>query len=603
MAKRRSPEAAELRTTLTDSDPQVRLNAAVRLAYLGDADGVSELVAGLSHPDAPIGLVQVPEALSLLGEDGLAPARRLIDQHDGDARARLGAARALMHAGETAAIPAALPDLLAASDSVGRREAVAMAGELASGASPAFHALVGVYHDGDGSVLPALASVGGERALPLITAALDDDSADVRLVAMRALAGLGRTGAGCFPRLADIVRTTASLRERLAAVHAIVRVAPDGDAAASALRTSMDEVDCWSRIGLLRGLAQLAPGYPRRPEHSGHWPPWEARFVHSAPPLRLDAERDAVLDILLAMLDDDDHDVRRNAALAIALFARAGRTVAGRVRSAPRIDEGLRYDVLRSLRAIGPPRTAPIGAHRWRFTHLDPSGWPWDLFMTLPDLDLDAIAPSCEEQWARTSAGDSDYRIRVPKWVFLQYLVQRHGLLLHGSGTDGIDELRPVSRSWGGGRTSGQPGIFAVDHAPMAMYFGLVDRTKLRNLSNGLFRMRRPDGAYERCFVLGAEFAGLPLRPFRSATVYVLPPDTFSMMGELTSLVPVRPLGRLPIEPEEFPLLEHLWGSDVGPLSGQFGYRRFPFLYDVGCWPAKRSERSAKELLTPPLSR
>jgi hypothetical protein len=44
----------------------------------------------------------------------------------------------------------------------------------------------------------------------------------------------------------------------------------------------------------------------------------------------------------------------------------------------------------------------------------------------------------------------------------------------------------------------------------------------------------------------------------------------------------------------DFPLLEHLWGSDLGPLSGQWG-RRWPFLQDAGFWPSKRSELSATE--------
>ena len=213
--------------------------------------------------------------------------------------------------------------------------------------------------------------------------------------------------------------------------------------------------------------------------------------------------------------------------------------------------------------------------------------------MDEPPLDLDTIAPECERQWAARTRGDLDYRITVPKWAFLQYLVARHGILLHGSGTSGIDRLEPVSRSWGGSRITGQPGLFAVDHALMAMYFGIIDRTQdVPYMSNGLKIRTRPDGQRERRVHLGVEFVGLAARPFRDATVYILPRETFSKMGEFTSLVPVEPLARLNVSPDDFPLLERLWGSDVGPLASQFG-AMFPFLRDVGTWPTKRSQFSS----------
>jgi hypothetical protein len=181
----------------------------------------------------------------------------------------------------------------------------------------------------------------------------------------------------------------------------------------------------------------------------------------------------------------------------------------------------------------------------------------------------------------------------VPKWAFLHYLVDRHGVLLHGSRTAGIDVLRPVSRSGGGTRTSDQPGVFAVDHALMAMYFGIVDRSKVPNLSNALYELTGPDGTSVRGFRLGLNFIALSGRPFIDATVYILPPDTFSKMGEWTSLVPVRPLASVSIAPKDFPLLEYLWGTDLGPLSSQFTDEH-PGLQDVGFWASKRSARSAE---------
>ncbi|WP_152365721.1 hypothetical protein [Microlunatus speluncae] len=206
--------------------------------------------------------------------------------------------------------------------------------------------------------------------------------------------------------------------------------------------------------------------------------------------------------------------------------------------------------------------------------------------MRLPEVDLDAIADLCDRQWATANGGDLTYSIAVPKWQFLHYLVERRGLLLHGSQTPGIDLLEPRSRSWGGGRVAGQPGVFAVDHALFAIYFGIIDKSRVPNMSNEISWQRRPDGQRERCFILSINGIALADRPFCNSTIYVLPPDTFKKSGELTSVVPVRPLARLAISPSDFPLLDRLWGSDLGPLSFQFG-DRFPFLRDVGSWPTK----------------
>jgi len=295
------------------------------------------------------------------------------------------------------------------------------------------------------------------------------------------------------------------------------------------------------------------------------------------PPAKAGSSRALLRRTLVDHLAHPDHDVRRTACLGLAFYGQDD-CAAAAVRLA-RISERLRHDVLRRL---------------GQYSALDTTGFPWDLTMIQLEVDLDGVAGECESLWARAAGGGGalDYPMSVPKWALLQYLVKRRGMLLHGSRTAGINVLHPVSHSWGGGRTSDQPGVFAVDHALMAMYFGIVDRTKVPSLSNGLSELTRPDGTLVHGFQLGADCIALSGRPFIDATVYIVPPDTFSMMGELTSLVPVRPLASLSIEPRDFPLTEYLWGSDLGPLSTQFTDEH-PALQDVGLWATKRSASSA----------
>jgi hypothetical protein len=359
-----------------------------------------------------------------------------------------------------------------------------------------------------------------------------------------------------------------------------VRVSLSGDELLAALLAGLKRADRWLAVGLLRAIAQLGPHYPLLPERSDRWPAWESRLALRAPAAKVEASMKLLLRSLVEFLEHPDHDIRRSAALGLAFFGPAAGDAAAVLRAA-RLPPPLRHDVLRRL---GVPSV------------LDPDGFPWDLCTVRPPLDLDAIARGCESLWARADGGPLDYpraRSAVPKWAFLEYLVERRGLLLHGSRTAGIDVLRPISRSGGGTRISDQPGVFAVDHALMAMYFGIVDRSRVPSLSNTLVDLAHPDGAPVHGFRLGTDFVALAGRPFVDATVYILPPDTFSKLGEWTSLVPVRPLASLSITPQDLPLLEYLWGTDLGPLASQFT-DEYPGLQDVAFWATKRSALSAQ---------
>ncbi|MFC7622195.1 hypothetical protein [Microlunatus sp. GCM10028923] len=549
---------ASLRRLLASGDSQVRLNAAVRLAYLGFSDGVSELVRGLSHPEAAIRLVQVPEALGLLGDLGISRARALVSE---PGPARLGAARTLARAGEPAGVGAAIIGALSDPDPVTRDDAACLAGELGQAVADVYGALA---ESEEPHALTASVAVGGARALGAVTRSLASASDPVR--PLRALAGLGAVARASRPAVAAVLRdSAATLRARLTAAYTLIRIDDDGDAVADVLLGELTDADRWLRIGLIRAFAQLSPHYPRLPERSVMWPEWEERLTFSALTATVSTRAEAVVAKITEQLRDDDSEIRRNAALALAFH---GRPVHG-----AEIEPGLVHEVATLVTRA--PRVAS-----------DPTRWPWGLHMVRPEIDLDEIASACERQWSAADGGDLDYALDVPKWQFLHYLVERHGLLLHGSQVPGIDVLEPRSRSWGGGHVSGQPGVFAVDHALFAMYFGIIDKARVPNLSNEISWERRPDGRLERCFVLSANGVALADRPFCDATIYVLPPDTFRRRGELTSVVPVRPLARIAINPADFPLLDRLWGSDLGPLAHQFG-DRYPFLRDVGAWPTK----------------
>jgi HEAT repeat protein len=195
-AAERQGEAAAFLERLRDPDIQVRLNAAVRLAYLGRAEGLAELLEGLAHESGSIRFHQVPDALALLGSAGDERLSQLVRQ---PGPARLGAARALMLRGRLRGVPEAVAALLGAPDHTTRWWATALAGEIGPAAGPAADALRRMLQESGPEFAlgaQALAAIAGPDALPALRQELEHPTAPRRIAAMRGLSGLGRRRSG-----------------------------------------------------------------------------------------------------------------------------------------------------------------------------------------------------------------------------------------------------------------------------------------------------------------------------------------------------------------------------------------------------------------------
>ena len=281
---------------------------------------------------------------------------------------------------------------------------------------------------------------------------------------MRAIAGLGSEASSVAPRLrADLANDAKPLSERLMAAHALRCVASSGQEAVHDICNTLEDANRWLRIGLLRELAKMCPKYSAKKAASiNEWPRWESHWVHRLTGNPGSNLATRILPTFADGLNDPDHDVKRNAMIGLALFGTLPPEAANQVEKASGLCERLRADVLkRGGRRMGASATCNC-----------------DLDMYEPDIDLDTYADRCERVW---STGGTHLDATLPKWIFLKYLAERHGLMLHGSRVADIDILRPLNKSGGSSRTADQPGVFAVDHASMAMYFGIIDRSNGRD--------------------------------------------------------------------------------------------------------------------------
>lgn len=178
------------------------------------------------------------------------------------------------------------------------------------------------------------------------------------------------------------------------------------------------------------------------------------------------------------------------------------------------------------------------------------------------------------EQLSSGPGGSVDYRLAAPRWQLLCWLADTQDVLLHGSGSADIEEFEPrlaVDVAEFGARTA----VYAASDGLWPMYFAIVDRTRVTSLVNACAHVLDDDGSRAAtAYYFSVDDDALTAGPWRSGSVYVLPRHPFEPEPEeirdgvrlaptqWASPVAVRPLARLDVMPQDFPLLDLVHGHD-----------------------------------------
>ena len=184
--------------------------------------------------------------------------------------------------------------------------------------------------------------------------------------------------------------------------------------------------------------------------------------------------------------------------------------------------------------------------------------------LTLPD----GAASEFEALWQRHSGGTGgwiDYSLRFPKSLFLRWLVENEGYLLHGTGNDSIETFEPRTQTDVAQRSL--RAVFAASDGIWPMYFAITNRAGRRgSLRNGC--ERAADGSRIYYFSINASW--FETDPWSDGVVYVLPSEGFhrctepdgTCTEEWVNESAVTPIARLRVAPTDFPFLERVTGHD-----------------------------------------
>lgn len=165
---------------------------------------------------------------------------------------------------------------------------------------------------------------------------------------------------------------------------------------------------------------------------------------------------------------------------------------------------------------------------------------------------------------------------RVVRWQFLCSLAARRRIAFHGTGDPRIERFEP-REPVDFAPFGQQSAVFATSDPIWAMFYAIVDRTRHSlTLNNGCLVLEDSGDAY---YYFSVSRQALPLQPWRTGYLYLLPADTFveqpgavyagrpAHIPQLASSVAVRPFARLRIAPRSFPFLDRIRGHDDERLA------------------------------------
>lgn len=465
-------------------------------------------------------------------------------------------------------------------------------------------------------------------AAPLIEALQANDES-LRWGAARVLGEVGQSAAAAIPALTNLLTNEHEFETiRVEAAYSLAVMGDPLRETLPAITQALKSADWWVRAFMTRLLGAM--GATEEPVNAEQMFWLNRLFFPFHAVRRINDPGQLVVPHLLTALVDDDYNVRRNAAFALSLIgakatdaipaliatmrtpdvgpiaaeaiAKIGEAaIPALVTMLDEKDELLHNHAAYALQLIDTPE-AHEALHQAKAKGIKPLQPAYHhFFLQCPVAFDDQKKAAFEALFAETIARGIGsaviYTLPYPKHEFLRYLVEYKGLFMHGTEHLDIEVLHPRSQSTSDNETGRVYGIYADKDHLRPLYFAVINRRRCPSLNNGFFDLHE-DGTPvtneeealldRRYYRLAINITSLPRDPWRNGVVYALPPDTFEFWEEWTSRVPVQPILRLAVTPEDLPLKEDVWGDDERMCSYGWvdvGKDPFPFLKDVRSTP------------------
>lgn len=163
-----------------------------------------------------------------------------------------------------------------------------------------------------------------------------------------------------------------------------------------------------------------------------------------------------------------------------------------------------------------------------------------------------------------------EYNLPYPKSEFLNYVCDWRGFVLHGSPMHDLYVLKPIRRSGDNNEFGNRQQIFGSPDAIWAMWFAILDKSKLNFTRNGCVRVGvGPHRVKYYHFELPK--SSKQDYPFTEGMLYITRAEDFpdkrpyplldhfhAEIEEWGSTNPIIPIARIQVKPEDFPYLKQV---------------------------------------------
>jgi len=187
----------------------------------------------------------------------------------------------------------------------------------------------------------------------------------------------------------------------------------------------------------------------------------------------------------------------------------------------------------------------------------------------------------------------------LPRWVFLEYLVQHCGVLLIGSNAPDQTRLEPLTIAQNVNEWN-TPRLYAFAESTTALFMAVRDNARLAALdcllsTTLVTRFIDKAGQEQQGCYFGIDYRALPHAPWRRGTVYLFARTDLPTDYQNTPYRPgvndrpILPLAKIAVDPWDWPLLDQVHGLDVIAQSDRQHetYDGYPWPHDSEIHPTR----------------
>jgi hypothetical protein len=156
-----------------------------------------------------------------------------------------------------------------------------------------------------------------------------------------------------------------------------------------------------------------------------------------------------------------------------------------------------------------------------------------------------------------------EYTLPYPKHEFLDFLVATKDVVLHGSSHSNISELKPQLANCKSKKFGNLNGVYATRDSVLPIFYAIRDRKKMKGRTESGYSEQEGRKTYN--FAVNSQSV-LDSHPWSDGVVYILPKKAFEQgtnnegypIDEFISRVPVTPIAKLRVTPEDFDYLNQV---------------------------------------------